>query len=443
MQTRVAFVNSVLDPAGVNARRHLERLLAEGHGERLLERGISCTFVETRGRLIHAEGIDRSLDADLLVFLSKHTSARPAPLLTVHAPGNFSTSALGGTPYSFPPVHPAMMRAVLQELHRSAPAGYHATYEATHHGPTAIGTPCFFLEIGSTEREWTDGAAGAAIASSMLCALERITDEAIPLLGLGGDHYATRATSLAISTRGAFGHIVPSQEVPSLDGEMLEALMHKGGAAAAYIDRNSLARQELSILEGMLSASGIPVLGERELRGIGALGFRTYLEIRALAHAVHPGARVVVGSLEGEGAPVGFPIQEELLVEARRAGGDRFVEALKTLPVCHLFSREGNLLPSFYTFENCISQSINALIRLCIQTISGCKETSIDGDRLIILETRFDPEKARMLEIPAGPLFKRLSRGEAVEVNGRKVTPEMVQTTSRRILHIPELERYG
>jgi len=45
---------------------------------------------------------------------------------------------------------------------------------------------------------------------------------------------------------------------------------------------------------------------------------------------------------------------------------------------------------------------------------------------------RFDTKKAADLGIPEGPLFRRLQRGETVEVGGKRITPDQVLGPSRK-----------
>lgn len=68
--------------------------------------------------------------------------------------------------------------------------------------------------------------------------------------------------------------------------------------------------------------------------------------------------------------------------------------------------------------------------------------TEIEGDHLIILKKKLDPGKARELGVPTGPLFGLLMKGEAVSVGNRVITPDMVQVSGRKDIHIPGLERY-
>ena len=149
---KIAFVSSLLDKAGMNIRHHLKQLL-DADPKCWREQGRDYGFIEVDGRLIHAEGIDRQTDADCIIFISRHSSVNPVPVLTVHITGNFREAELGGTARTLAPAATAMMQATLRSLARHCPEGYRVSYVVTHHGPTGLSRPSFFVEIGSTEKE--------------------------------------------------------------------------------------------------------------------------------------------------------------------------------------------------------------------------------------------------------------------------------------------------
>ena len=57
----------------------------------------------------------------------------------MHVTGNISDAGLGRLARSLAVASPEWMHAVLGNLERNAPEGYHITYEVTHHGPAEAG----------------------------------------------------------------------------------------------------------------------------------------------------------------------------------------------------------------------------------------------------------------------------------------------------------------
>jgi len=434
----IALLHSRIDPAGTNLARCIRSLLDEREGWPLC-RAASLSFHETGERIIYVEEADAGLGADLLVFLSRHTSSHPVPALTVHVTGNFGEPAFGGEARSLAPAAPAMMHAVLRGLAAHAPAGYRVSYEATHHGPTALSIPSLFVEIGSTEKEWTDPAAAKAAA---LAVLEASPGPAIPLVGFGGTHYAVRQTEIALSSQGAFGHIAPSREVPLLDGAIVRAMAEKTGAVAAYIDRKALPGKEVDRLLAVLDGAGLPVLSEGEITGIGNLPWETYAAIRAIAEGLAPGGRVHPGAISGAGDLEVVNIPAPLLSEAEKADAKALREGLAQMPVVVVTGKDGGTVPSVITFKNQTEEIIHDLISLCIKLIHDRWSTATDRDHLVVRKMRFDPARARALGVPNGPLFGRLSCGQSIEVEGRTITSAMVQSCSETRIYIPGLERY-
>ena len=435
---KIALIHSRDDVAGCTIRRHIEQCLDDAHGS---ENGRTYEFVEVGGRLINAEGVDATLDVNLVIFLSRHSSVNPVPVLTVHATGNFGAAELGGSPRTLAPAAPAMMQATLRALARYCPEGYRVSYEVTHHGPTGLSHPSFFVEIGSTEKEWVDPVAGRAVAEAVLGADPA---GAVPLIGIGGTHYAPRETAIALSSRGAFGHIASSRlQVALLDRELVQAMVMQSRAVAAYIDRKAVLPGDVSRISAILDELGIPRLSETEIASLGHLAWDAYREVRALAAKVGPQTRCFIHALEGTGPLVLVSLDPVLLSEAKRCDESALVQGFGPLPVAHLATEDNVLLPQFVAFERNSSKIINDLNTLCVKIIRNRESTATENDYLVIRKVRFDPQKARELGVPAGPAYRQLAAGQAVEYDGQIITPDRVSVATETRIHIPGLENYS
>jgi D-aminoacyl-tRNA deacylase len=430
----IALINSCNDPAGKNIRSHIEQIIDSG---KPIRGAHHIELVEVEGRLIEQDRIDRKVDADTICFLSRHVSQKPEPVLTVHVSGNFSHASLGGRPGILPPAAPGWMHAVLRGLSCHAPAGYRVSYESTHHGPTELETPSFFVEIGSTEDEWIDEAAGEAVAESVINA-EPV--DTIDLIGLGGTHYCQRQTQIALTTRGAFGHIAPSRVIPDLGIEQVRRMQEQTGAVAAYIDRKALSTMEIRRLEQILTNLGITRLWERDLASIGDLSWSTFRVIIEMALSVESSATCHIHRMRREQDPEFFEINRELLDEARKADEQALLMAFEPLPFAHISTPKRSILPIFITGSAERSQVLHDLITLCVTIISYKEKIAIEGDQLTIHKKRFDPLKARELGVTEGPLCGDLMKGHEVRIGDRVIVPEMVQKTMVKKIRIPGLE---
>lgn len=226
-------------------------------------------LVSIREHHLYRDHLDRDLAAafgepvELVVYLSKHRSESRTPSLTVHPVGNTGGAELGGRPATLVTAAPGWMTAALRRLRREA-AGlpYQVTFEATHHGPY-LESPTFYIEQGSTEKEWTDTEAAAAIAR---CLLALHATDAPVAVGFGGGHYAPRHTDVALARTVAFGHLLPSHALEGLPEETLrQAIDRSPGASLAYLHRKSLGKPEARDLEARLAGLGLRVVREADL----------------------------------------------------------------------------------------------------------------------------------------------------------------------------------
>ena len=229
-------------------------------------------LVEIEEMHIFQDELDRKLEAarvpaSLIIFASKHRSKEEINSLTVHCTGNPSEEArLGGKPRSLAVSSPAAMKSILMEMKRLAQEKglkYDVTLEVTHHGPTELSVPSLYAEIGSTETQWKDPAAGEVVAKAILA----VSTEKVPSgLGFGGGHYAMRQTGLLFETGISFGHNFPKYQLEFVDEALIRQAIEKFNADFAYFDRKSMKSEDRNRISEILEKLEIKILKESEIK---------------------------------------------------------------------------------------------------------------------------------------------------------------------------------
>lgn len=165
--------------------------------------------------------LDKVLDADYYIVVSRHSAVSGIRSLTVHHTGNLTARAeYGGRPRELAIANPPIALSILKslsELSRIVGIGdVEITYEVTHHGPTELSKPLTFAEIGSSPAEWTRTAYQEILATAVYRAITEEPLTCIPSIGIGGGHYAHYFTQRALSLNECFGHIISKYVVKEL-----------------------------------------------------------------------------------------------------------------------------------------------------------------------------------------------------------------------------------
>lgn len=225
---RFCLVSSNSDIASTNIReallssfdfRNIDGILTLN----LEEHSIFMECIE--GSLLEFNNPEKSIDADVFVFLCSHTSSKGVPALTVHAPGNFGVAELGGFEGKVSNVHSVLMKLCLMELRSNCDKmklDFDVCYEATHHGPL-VSKPCMFVELGSDETKWKNKDGALCIAISLISSIKKINvfKNFIPALCLGGNHYCKNFTKIGLHSDYAPSHICCKRELEFLNESLL------------------------------------------------------------------------------------------------------------------------------------------------------------------------------------------------------------------------------
>ncbi len=388
-----------------------------------------------------------------LVFASRH-SGDTGPLLTCHHTGNFGPAEYGGQDRSFAPAAPGIQRALLAGFAEHAPDSYDVGIECTHHGPTALTTPSIFAELGSTEAEWSDSDGATAVARAIYelpardgtpavrsTAEASSTDENATAaddhqprhaLAIGGGHYAPRVERLIRETAWGIGHVASDWQLdelgdPAAHADTLARAADASDAAVAVSVGTYPAVREA------LRQQNVRVVGERWLREVDDRSFELVERLESEVTTVNDGLRFgerrtteyTVRPLPGRLTETAFSVDNEATRQAvQRETVAYETDENGTRPTDTAAVAVGRYDP--------LIDALASVLEARYDTVERTPE-AVETTRTV-----FDPEAARTLGIPEGPAFGRLANGQPVEVDGRQISPETVQTTDTERFPVPD-----
>jgi D-aminoacyl-tRNA deacylase len=183
-------------------------------------------FVNTE--IVNTQFLGDLFNPELFIFLSRHSSAKGIPTLSVHTPGNLSEAKFGGKPSTVSVSPATAMKNALTEMAKQVNTkqlSYEVSYECTHHGPS-LDVPTMFVELGSSLDQWKDVKAAEVVADAAVAALSSCSDCSV-VMGIGGPHYNKKFTKLALTNQKAFGHMIPKYALGEIDAKTIRQCIEK------------------------------------------------------------------------------------------------------------------------------------------------------------------------------------------------------------------------
>ncbi|MFB6173858.1 MAG: D-aminoacyl-tRNA deacylase [Halobacteriales archaeon] len=380
-------------------------------------------------------------DPNLLVFVSRH-AGETGPLLTAHFTGNFGGADYGGDPGAFARACPNAHARVVEQLTECAPDGYEVGIECTHHGPTDVGAPSMFVEIGSGPEQWDDPAAAGAAARAVLniegVAPDRPADGGNggapnrQVVGFGGGHYAPRFERIVRETPWAVGHVgadwaLEGMGDPREHRDRIDRAFRESAAEYAVVEGDR------PRLEATVEDLGYRAVSETWVREVGTASLALVGALEDALVPVDDGLRFgdpLPGTDPGDDPGEAFEtvdLPDGLLERAASidAGATREAVAARTLAFGTV--EGGSRVAGRAAVAEASDREalVDALASLLAREYDAV--TREDG-AVVARRTAFDPERARDLGVPEGPAFGDLAAGQPVEVDGREIDPAAVRT---------------
>ena len=390
--------------------------------------------------------LDRPADAfgdvDLLAFASKH-AGETDELLTAHHTGNFGPADHGGADNAVARACPNAHARVLNALAEHAPEEYEVGMECTHHGPTDVGVPSMFVEVGSGQSEWDDPDAARAVARAILdlrgVAPDRAPEDGTDgnahrrhLLGIGGGHYAPRFERVVRETDWAVGHIAADWG--------LDAMGDLDSAASQQVlaDAFEASRAAYALVDGdrpdataAVERAGGRVVSETWVRETDGVPLSFVDRVESAVAPVAKGLRFGDPAAGYDGDSVVADLPADLLDEARGIDREATYGALAARALAFCTDQGGTrpTNPVVLATESDRQRIVDVLADVLRERYDSVER---DGDVLVARERAFSADKARTLGVPEGPKFGKLSGGQPVEVDGETIPPSAVSDERER-----------
>jgi D-aminoacyl-tRNA deacylase len=236
------------DPAGYNMAKFLSQEMIQD-GE--IYRGKYYDLLIIPTPAISADWLEEKYDYDGFIFLSKHAAESGVLALTCHSTGNFSEAKFGGNARQIAIPHPYLQKEYLKTIwkNKSKFSDFQITIEATHHGPTALTKPTIFIEIGTTEKQWTD----VSLCNSVATLVHSVVTKPIPqspvAICFGGTHYPDKFTKELLEGKFALGTVVPKHALDNIDEDLfLHILKQNKAAKTALLDWGGLGSNKQKLI---------------------------------------------------------------------------------------------------------------------------------------------------------------------------------------------------
>lgn len=247
------------DPAGHNMAKFLSKEMTKD-GDVFHGKYYDLLIIPTPA--ISADWLEEKYDYDGFIFLSKHAAESGFLALTCHSTGNFSAAKFGGNDREVAIPKPDFQKTYLQTLIKNQTkfSDFQITIEATHHGPTALRKPSIFVEIGTTEKQWTDESLCRSVAELVHKVMSEPIKEHPVAICFGGTHYPSKFTSELLDGKHALGTVIPKHALDDLDDELFSHIIAQNSMAkTALLDWRGLGTNKQKVLE-LLKSTDLEVI---------------------------------------------------------------------------------------------------------------------------------------------------------------------------------------